>query len=74
MYINDKVIAKNLEKADLYLAKAYKQKEKRLPELLESISESLEENASSFPNLTAIMNKKPLSNFFLRNNLISVLL
>ncbi|NQZ82035.1 MAG: sel1 repeat family protein [Colwellia sp.] len=61
LYINDKIIAKNLEKADLYLAKAYKQKEKRLPELLESISESLEKNASFFPKLTAIMSKKPLA-------------
>ena len=60
LYINDKVIAKNLEKADFYLAKAYKQKDKRLPELLDSISESLEKNTSSFPKLTAIMNKKPL--------------
>jgi len=61
LYINDKIIAKNFEKADLYLAKAYKQKDKRLPELLDSISESLEKNAASFPKLTAIMNKKPLT-------------
>ena len=60
LYINDKVIAKNSEKADFYLAKAYKQKEKRLPELLDSLSESIKENASSFPKLTAIMNQQPL--------------
>ena len=60
LFINDKIVAKNLPKADLYLAKAYKQKDKRLPELLESINESLNENRSSFPKLLAAMNKKPL--------------
>jgi TPR repeat protein len=60
LFINDKLVPKNLPKADLYLSKAYKQKDKRLPELLESINESLNENSSSFPKLMAAMNKKPL--------------
>lgn len=61
LYINDKLIAKNLPKADYYLARAYIQKEIKLPELLQSISESLDKNASSFPRLTEIMKKKPLA-------------
>lgn len=60
LYINDKLIAKDLTKADFYLSKAYQQKDERLPELLESIQESLANNAASFPQLTAIMKKKPL--------------
>jgi hypothetical protein len=60
LFINDKLIAKNLPKADLYLSKAYKQKDKRLPELLESINESLNKNSASFPKLLAAMQKRPL--------------
>ena len=60
LFINDKLIAKDLAKADMYLAKAYKQKDKRLPELLESINESLNKNAADFPKLLAAMEKKPL--------------
>jgi len=60
LFINDKLIAKNLPKADLYLAKAYQQKDERLPELLESINESLNKNAADFPKLLTAMKKKPL--------------
>ncbi|MEW6984414.1 tetratricopeptide repeat protein [Colwelliaceae bacterium 6471] len=60
LYINDKLIPKNLAKADHYLTQAYKQKDKRIPELLTSISESLDKNADSFPQLTSIMSEKPL--------------
>ena len=60
LFINDKLIAKNLPKADLYLAKAYKQKDKQLPKLLESISESLNKNSSDFPKLMAAMAAKPM--------------
>jgi len=60
LFINDKLIGKNLPKADLYLANAYKQKDKRLPELLESINDSLNKNAASFPKLLAAMKNKPL--------------
>ena len=60
LYINDKLVPKNMEKADLYLAKAYKQKDKRMPKFLESIQDSLKNNAESFPKLTAMMNKKPM--------------
>lgn len=60
LYINDKLIEKDLPKADLYLTKAYKQKDKRLPKLLESINDSLNNNAASFPKLLAAMKNKPL--------------
>ena len=60
LFLNDKFFAKNLEKADLYLAKAYKQKDKKLPELLESIDESLKKQSNEFPKLMAAMKKKPL--------------
>lgn len=60
LYINDKLIPQNVEKADLYLSKAYKQKDERLPELLESINDSLTNNAEKFPKLIAAMEKKPL--------------
>ena len=60
LYINDKLTPKNLTKADLYLAKAYQQKDERIPELLESIDESLTKNSDSFPKLMTAMKKKPL--------------
>lgn len=60
LFINDKLIAKDLAKADLYLAKAYKQKDKRLPELLESIDESLKKSSADFPLLLAAMENRPL--------------
>ncbi|SEL44776.1 Sel1 repeat-containing protein [Colwellia chukchiensis] len=60
LYINDKMVAKDLTKADFYLAKAYQQKDKRLPELLQSIDQSLQDNAKNFPKLMAAMEKRPL--------------
>lgn len=60
LFINDKLVGKNLAKADLYLAKAYKQKDERLPELLSSINDSINKNSASFPKLLAAMEKKPL--------------
>ena len=60
LFINDKLVGKNLPKADFYLAKAYKQKDKRLPKLLSSINDSINKNSASFPKLLAAMEKKPL--------------
>lgn len=60
LYINDNLTAKDLPKADIHLAKAYQQKDKRMPKLLESINDSLTKNADSFPKLMAAMKKRPL--------------
>lgn len=60
LYVNDKFIKHDYEKADLYLAKAYKQSDPRLPDLLTSVDDDLKKHASNFPLLTKQMNKKPM--------------
>ncbi|GLX86789.1 hypothetical protein tloyanaT_30420 [Thalassotalea loyana] len=60
LYVNDKYLKRDFEKADFYLAKAYKQRDPRMPELLTSVADDLEKHKTSFPLLTKQMNKKPM--------------
>ncbi|QOL24545.1 sel1 repeat family protein [Thalassotalea sp. LPB0316] len=60
LYVNDKYLPRDFEKADFYLAKAYKQRDPRMPELLTSVADDLEKHKASFPLLTKQMNKKPM--------------
>ncbi len=60
LFINDKLVAKDYKEADYYLARAYEQRDLRVPELIASIADDLKNHEKHFPKLTTAMLEQPL--------------